>query len=137
MSSPWDPISAGSSRRSSMTDTSQHLNRLHRKAQTMHTPTATPTPTQQRCPSAMSVASECTIPSEPVQQVRRASDPVRTMDRNFGVGGQLSRHRSYTQLDATQQRMPIHGQMVRQQQQQVISISVILTASRKSTCGKG
>ena len=44
---------------------------------------------------------------------RRASDPVGTMDRNFGVGGQMSRHRSYTNLSNSQQQVPLHGQQVR------------------------
>jgi hypothetical protein len=64
MNSPWDPISADSSRRSSLaghdssattsqstSSISHHLSRLHRKAQTMQqqqqqTPSATPTPHQ-------------------------------------------------------------------------------------------
>ncbi len=77
------------------------------------------------------------------QQSRRASDPVRTLDRNFGVtqvgngqnapanaSGGMSRHRSFTQLNAAQQqRAPLHGQPVRgmeqqQQQQQVFTLEL-------------
>ena len=47
---------------------------------------------------------------------RRMSDPVRPLDRNFGVGGQLSRHRSYSNLDSGAGRAPLHQQRVRGQQ---------------------
>lgn len=51
-------------------------------------------------------------------QGRRMSDPVRPLDRNFGVGGGLSRHRSYGQLNggAAGQRQPLHQQRVRGQE---------------------
>ena len=63
--------------------------------------------------------------------VRRASDPVRALDRNFGVtagapgasnGGHTQRRGSYNQLTNTQLqqqqqmqggRMPLHGQKIR------------------------
>merc|ERR1719273_1804751 len=50
--------------------------------------------------------------------VRRASDPVRTLDRTFGVDGQLSRHQrsgSYNQLNGgpVQTRVPMHGARIR------------------------
>ena len=50
-------------------------------------------------------------------QGRRMSDPVRPLDRNFGVGGQLSRHRSFGNLQqgAVGQRQPLHQQRVRGQ----------------------
>lgn len=53
------------------------------------------------------------------QTVRRASDPVRTLDRNFGMDGQLSRHQrrgSYNNqinMGHQQQRVPLHGQRIR------------------------
>ncbi len=168
--SPWCPgdaaggtvsISACSSRRSSMMSSlqqqdapaaaattkagvSQHLSRLHHKAQQGSM--------AMQVDGRQSVMSDCSIPStmsyqQPQQQqqqqqqqhynnnsnapgVRRASDPVRTLDRNFGVGngsgsggggGGLSRHRSYTQLNnLQQQRVPLHGQQVRGMQQQQV-----------------
>ena len=69
-------------------------------------------------------------PSDP--QGRRMSDPVRPLDRNFGVGGQLSRHRSFGNLGggAAGGRAPLHNQRVRgqegfmdpaQQQQQAVN----------------
>jgi hypothetical protein len=132
MNSPWDPISVGSSRRSSMVDgaasaavltgsspsaaapISQHISRLQRKAQqqalkstsSLASSSLQATTTDGR----QSALSDCTVESPGQQEFatpRRASDPVRTLDRNFGVGGQMSRHRSYTQLN--QQRMPLHG----------------------------
>ena len=49
-------------------------------------------------------------------QGRRMSDPVRPLDRNFGVGGQMSRHRSYGNLQqGGGQRQPLHQQRVRGQ----------------------
>ena len=48
-------------------------------------------------------------------QGRRMSDPVRPLDRNFGVGGQLSRHRSFGNLQGGQ-RQSLHQQRVRGQQ---------------------
>ena len=44
-------------------------------------------------------------------QGRRMSDPVRPLDRNFGVGGQLSRHRSFGNLQGGA-RQPLHQQRV-------------------------
>ena len=50
-------------------------------------------------------------------QGRRMSDPVRPLDRNFGVGGQLSRHRSFGNLQGGQnQRQPLHQQRIRGQE---------------------
>ncbi len=49
-------------------------------------------------------------------QGRRMSDPVRPLDRNYGVGGQLSRHRSYGNLQGAGGRMPLHQQRVRGQE---------------------
>merc|ERR1719166_59841 len=46
---------------------------------------------------------------------RRMSDPVRPLDRNFGVGGQLSRHRSFGNLQGGGQRQALHQQRVRGQ----------------------
>lgn len=157
MNSPWDPISADSSRRSSLvghdnstaattqpaTSISHHLNRLHRKAQTIQqqqqhqqTPSATPTPHQNGMSSHDMSRMQFSHPSQMMhqqqqgsnpqqqqqqQQVRRASDPVRTLDRNFGVG-QMSRHQrsgSFNQINTLgcngqmQQRVPLHGQRVR------------------------
>ena len=112
----------------------QHLNRLHRRAahhhQMMATPSATPTPMLDGRGSAMSEMAtpiNPPMPSVPAVQVnstghsgaRRASDPVRTLDRTFGVDGQLSRHQrsgSYNQLNMAQQqnnRVPMHGQRIR------------------------
>ena len=143
MNSPWDPMSADSSRRSSMASNhgggaeappqpgiGQHLNRLHRRAQQqqmMPTPSATPTMEQGRRGSDMSAMTTPTNPPISQQQqppiphqssVRRASDPVRTLDRNFGVqDGQISRHQrsgSYNQINmGHQQRVPMHGQRIR------------------------
>lgn len=48
-------------------------------------------------------------------QGRRMSDPVRPLDRNFGVGGQLSRHRSFGNLQGGGQRQALHQQRVRGQ----------------------
>ena len=65
----------------------QHLNRLHKKAQDQETSTR-----------RQSVMSDMTHPSSSFNSssggARRASDPGRVLDRNFGVNGQLSRHRS-------------------------------------------
>ena len=47
---------------------------------------------------------------------RRMSDPVRPLDRNFGVGGQLSRHRSFGNLQGGGQRQPLHQHRVRGQE---------------------
>ena len=52
------------------------------------------------------------------QASRRMSDPVRPLDRNYGVGGQLSRHRSYGNLQGggASSRMPLHQQRIRGQE---------------------
>ncbi len=133
MNSPWDPISAESSRRSSlaghdpsMVNTnqnplSQHLNKLHRKSQHLQQQqqTCSPTPTQFHKPLSGQVPDNSQ--GQPLQ-TRRASDPVRVLDRNFGVGnGQLGRNQrsgSYNQLNSMscnsmQQRVPVHGQRIR------------------------
>lgn len=92
----WDQ-SAANSRRSSVQDPTppqqgarigQHLSRLHKKAQE-HLQ-------QHDGGGRQSVMSECDNPSSsPALSSygagRRASDPVRVLDRNFGVG---ARHRS-------------------------------------------
>merc|ERR1719382_531494 len=46
---------------------------------------------------------------------RRMSDPVRPLDRNYGVNGSMSRHRSYGNLQGGN-RQPVHGAMVRGQE---------------------
>ena len=46
---------------------------------------------------------------------RRMSDPVRPLDRNYGVNGSLSRHRSYSNLQGGN-RQPVHGAVVRGQE---------------------
>ena len=142
MNSPWDPISADSSRRSSLighdnsttsatastqpaSSITHHLNRLHRKAQTIQqqqqlTPSATPTPQQngmsshdlsrmqfqqqqqQQMMHHQQQQQQQHQQLQQQQQVRRASDPVRTLDRNFGVG-QMSRHQrsgSFSQINS-------------------------------------
>ena len=64
-----------------------------------------------------SAMSECGNNMEDGQG-RRMSDPVRPLDRNFGVGGQISRHRSFSNLQggAGAGRMPLHQQQVRGQE---------------------
>ena len=77
----------------------QHLSRLHKKAQEHAV--------QQHDTGRQSVMSECNTnnpsssPALSAYGGRRASDPVRVLDRNFGVGGSgsgnhhgMSRHRS-------------------------------------------
>ena len=130
MNSPWDPISVGSSRRSSMVEMtaannsssangspaaiSQHISRLHRRAQQLKSTSSLASSSVQ---TAIDGRQSAMSDSQPNQQQfgdsapRRASDPVRTLDRNFGVGGQMSRHRSYSQLGGQQQRMPVHQAM--------------------------
>ena len=133
MSSPWDPLSTASSRRSSMVEpgTNQaqnnsgqamisHIDRLQRKAAHM-TPQGPPPVSQHNRQS--SAVSDCGSEGQPPPAYgsngapRRASDPVRTLDRNFGVGANMSRHRSYSQLN-NPQRAPLHGQQIRGQQGQ-------------------
>ena len=125
MSSPWDPLSAASSRRSSMVEhgtngqhhgmTSGHIERLQRKAQIGPQPAhhARQSSALSDCGSDVPPPSYGASASAP----RRASDPVRTMDRNFGVNAPLSKHRSYSQLNHTQ-RPPVHGQDIRGQEYQ-------------------
>ena len=126
--SPWDPppVSSGSSRRSSMAadgtgQISSHINRLHRKAQqTMQSPVP-PGMSQSHDfvssgrQSAMSdVTDTANNQGNGFATPRRASDPVRTLDRNFGVsasnGSSMSRHRSYSQLNNVMQRPAINPQ---------------------------
>jgi hypothetical protein len=56
------------------------------------------------------------LQGEEGQAGRRMSDPVRPLDRNYGLGGQLSRHRSYSNLQGGGGRMPLHQQRVRGQE---------------------
>ena len=140
--SPWVGESSAmstcsSSRRSSLAGTgiSGHLSRLHQKVETVCNSPVPPNGQNGR----MSSMSGCSLPPPPSYgqhaqfqqqqqqhqqqqqqhqgQTRRASDPVRMLDRNFGVGGQMSKHRSgsYTNLSQSQlqqQRVPVHGQQV-------------------------
>ena len=139
--SPWVSETSAmstcsSSRRSSLAGTgiSGHLSRLHQKVETVCNSPVPPHAQNGR----MSSMSGCSLPPPPSYgqhaqfqqqqqqeqqqqqlqgQTRRASDPVRLLDRNFGVGGQMSKHRSYTnlsqsQLQQQQQRVPLHGQHV-------------------------
>ena len=81
----------------------QHLNRLHKKAlQQQHNQPSLQggrTENQQSCPTTPGGENQ----QNPVEAVgnfggfggRRASDPVRVLDRNFGARGQqMTRHRS-------------------------------------------
>ncbi len=81
----------------------QHLSRLHKKAQEQQHLQ------QQEVPGRQSVMSECNAnnpSSSPALSSsyggRRASDPVRVLDRNFGVGGHMGRHRSGSYAGGTQ-----------------------------------
>ncbi len=80
-----------------------HLNHLH--------PLHHHQQQQQQHPSHLAAAESSGLD-------RRMSDPVRPLDRNYGVGGQLSRHRSYGNLQggAAPGRMPLHQQRVRGQE---------------------
>ena len=84
---------------------SQHLSRLHKKAQDH----------QAMAAATKQPANHAAPPPQHQQQQhssRRASDPVRALDRNFGVGNQQSkpqRSGSFTQIN-DQSRMPMHGQ---------------------------
>ena len=136
----WDPMSADSSRRSSMASNhggnvqdhqvniNNHLDRLHRRAskqnQMQVTPVATPTPMMNMVRTPTNVLPPQPMPNHAQQPMvnhgsgRRASDPVRMLDRNFGVEGQMSRHgRSGSfgpvQPAAQPPRVPIHGQRIR------------------------
>ena len=202
MNSPWDPISAGSSRRSSLvtgggnangnneTGTgpaiSQHLGRLRKKAQTVQqehqlqslTPNATQSENLRNMSGRTSAMSDCSLPASATQLhnthlqhmqnmqhsyntqtnnrlqqqtwnnannlqypqaqyqqgvqpngqgPRRASDPVRALDRNFGVTpshnqsqgvlNQRNKSGSFQNITNAQQhmsqRVPLHGQRIR------------------------
>ena len=142
MNSPWDPMSADSSRRSSMASNhggngieptpqpgiGQHLNRLHRRAQQQQmmptgTPSATPTMEMGRRGSDMTTPTNPHMPIPhqqppmPHQQghnVRRASDPVRTLDRNFGTHQRRGSYNNQMNMSGhPQQRVPLHGQRIR------------------------
>ena len=202
MNSPWDPISAGSSRRSSLATgggahntgnietpvgttpaISQHLGRLRKKAQNLQqehqlqslTPNAAQSENLRNMSGRASAMSDCSLPASAtqlhnthLQQMqnmqhsysnipnqghsrtpnqwnnnvqypqpqyqqaqqngqgpRRASDPVRALDRNFGVTpshnhpqGQLNSRQktgSFQNIDNSQmnQRLPLHGQRIR------------------------
>ena len=107
---------------------SQHLSRLQQKADSLAMSGSQP-PSQVQHHQQGRRMSDCGVTSvanHQLQQMhpgahqpndntaRRASDPVRSMDRNFGVNGQMSRHRSYSQLNGGQvARQPIHGHQVR------------------------
>ena len=117
MNSPWEmSVGADSSRRGSLNGQtpsqdknpmSHHLSRLHRKAQNaIHSQPKSP-------------AVGHPVPQVPQQQQpqsnRRASDPVRALDRNFGVGnqGQVAKNQrsgSFNHINTLDNRMPIHGQ---------------------------
>ena len=134
----WDPMSADSSRRSSMASNhggnaqdhqvniNNHLDRLHRRAkqnQMQVTPVATPTPMMNMVRTPTHVPPPPPMPTHAPQPMgnhgsgRRASDPVRMLDRNFGVEGQMSRHGRSGSFGAVQPsaqpRVPIHGQRIR------------------------
>ena len=202
MNSPWDPISAGSSRRSSLVAggvhangnnesgngpaISQHLGRLRKKAQTLQqehqfqslTPNAAQSENLRNMSGRTSAMSDCSMPAsatqlhnthlqqmqnmqlsyntQPNQRMqqhpwnngnnlqypqpqyqqgvqtngqgpRRASDPVRALDRNFGVtpshnqsqGVLNTRNKSgsFQNISNAQQQMsqrvPLHGQRIR------------------------
>merc|ERR1719336_1335823 len=132
MQSPgWDPISPGSSRRSSEAGggarmspvMSHHLTKLHKKALAAGT-----TSSLAQSHSSMSMAGDL-MTSGGFPNVhnsanatmedaagRRMSDPVRPLDRNYGVNGSLSRHRSYSNLGGAPARQPLHGAVVRGQE---------------------
>ena len=136
VNSPWDPISVGSSRRSSVAEAgggapaaaasncgsagaiSHHIDRLRRRSRQKAAAASQTAPPSQAAAAAdgrQSAMSDCTVESQQQPSFaapRRASDPVRTLDRNFGVGGQLAsqaRHGSYNQLN--KQRLPLSGVM--------------------------
>ena len=113
-----------------------HLNRLHRRAQQQVMQGSTPAQAMMldgRVSGMSDVTATNPTPTNPpmptmVAQMqphgeannsnsRRASDPCRTLDRTFGVDGNLSRHSrrgSYDQMNMGQQtRVPLHGQRIR------------------------
>merc|ERR1719433_1694213 len=131
MQSPWDPISPGSSRRSSEAGAgarmspavSHHLSKLHKKALAAGTNSSLA-----QSHSSMSMAGDL-MTSGGFPNVhnsanatmedaagRRMSDPVRPLDRNYGVNGSMSRHRSYSNLGGAPTRQPLHGAVVRGQE---------------------
>ncbi|XP_040574480.1 uncharacterized protein [Lepeophtheirus salmonis] len=78
---------------------SEHLSRLHRKA-------------QESMQSIRPGAGDSFVQTSS-ELSRRASDPVRPLERNYNLGGSnMSRHRSYTQLNSPSQRLPLHGQAI-------------------------
>ena len=172
MQSPgWDPISPGSSRRSSEAGgarmspvMSHHLTKLHKKALAAGTTSSLaqvsppaqpllcltvpiwanfsprfnenvsrPQRSDAHCNSpqshsSMSMAGDLMTSGgfSPVHNSanvamedaagRRMSDPVRPLDRNYGVNGSMSRHRSYSNLGGAPNRQPLHGAVVRGQE---------------------
>lgn len=136
MNSPWDSTSADGSRRSSMRESvastpvatsglSSQLNRLQQKAQSMSNP---PPGTAMSHSvnldisgrhSAMSdsgVANPTLNPTNNYGTPRRASDPVRALDRNFGVRNQMARYKTGSHADTTPSNAP---QMVGNFQQHI------------------
>lgn len=132
MNSPWgggldSAVSTDGSRRNSLnvnqslnasytqqqdgSKMSQHLSRLHKKAQD-HQAMAAASSKPGVAPSSHTVPPPSQQHQHPSS--RRASDPVRALDRNFGVGQQTSkpqRSGSFTQInDQQSSRMPMHGQ---------------------------
>uniref|UniRef100_A0A0K2TKF1 C2H2-type domain-containing protein n=1 Tax=Lepeophtheirus salmonis TaxID=72036 RepID=A0A0K2TKF1_LEPSM len=130
MNSPWDPISVDNSRRSSFAGgqqdgVSQHVNKLHRKAESLIQPMDGRNSSMSNYSTTGAVHPDDPSVHGSVQKAptRRASDPVRSsssINRNqFGNQlnnnsnpQQLQRHRSYTQLNENS-RIPIHGQRIR------------------------
>eukprot|EP00096_Caligus_rogercresseyi_P014457 TRINITY_DN6978_c0_g1_i1.p2 TRINITY_DN6978_c0_g1~~TRINITY_DN6978_c0_g1_i1.p2 ORF type:complete len:645 (-),score=163.49 TRINITY_DN6978_c0_g1_i1:878-2812(-) len=121
MNSPWDPISVGNSRRSSYAGgqpdgVSQHVNKLHLKAESMLHP-ANNDGRNSSLSNYSNTAQLAQTPEEPKGPARRASDPVRSSSgphRGYGQPQQLTRHRSYNQLNNDNNtRIPMHGQRVR------------------------
>ena len=81
-----------------------------------HVQSAAPTPTNPPMPT-MLAQMQAPGQGNNNNSSRRASDPCRTLDRTFGVDGNLSRHNrrgSYDQMNMGQQtRVPLHGQRIR------------------------
>merc|ERR1719430_832758 len=103
---------------------SHHLTKLHKKALAAGTTTSSLAQSH----SSMSMAGDLMTSGgfPPVHNSanatmedgagRRMSDPVRPLDRNYGVNGSLSRHRSYSNLGGAPTRQPLHGAVVRGQE---------------------
>ena len=155
-------MGAGGPSQQSNATMSHHLDRLRKKSHNIQQQQAScqqqpqmqqqPALGQNNSSGRMSAMSECSMPGSASQMpmgnygmppppqasgnqqhtVRRASDPVRALDRNFGVtgapgasnGGHTQRRGSYNQMTNTQQqqqqqqqmqggRMPLHGQKIR------------------------